>query len=163
MKMRILIVAALLCAAAPAYAEQIRFPQDGDPAITAEIPGSWHTELRNDGNLHISSVDRNLEVLFSVVPFDGTTDEAAAAAMKANFATTPGRGDAVLVSGHDGYVYYSMMAGDNGQILNVKMTVVRLDAENMGIFTIISDQKINTLMLSAAQAVVDSIKLAPAQ
>jgi hypothetical protein len=161
-KTHILAAALLLCGTA-AHAGQVRYPESGEPAITAEIPGGWHAEMRDDGNLHISSIDRNLEVLFSIVPFDGTLDDAASEAMKANHATAPGRGPAVSISGRDGYTYYSMMAGDNGQILNMKMEVVRLDAENVGLFAIISDQKINALMLSAAQGVMDSVKLAPPQ
>jgi len=159
------IVAAclLIACAGGAEAGEIRYPETGQPAITADIPDGWHAEVRDDGNLHISSIDRNLEVLFSIVPFDGTLDDAAAEAMKANHATTPGRGPAISVSGHDGYTYYSMMGGDNGHILNMKMDVVRLDADNVGLFTIISDQKVNQLMLSAAEAVLASVKLAPAQ
>jgi len=161
---RILIAAiALALGASPALAKQIRFPETGDPAIAADVLDSWHVELRDDGNLHISSIDRNLEVLFSIVPFDGTLDDAAIEAMKANHATPPGRGNAVSISGHEGYVYYSLMAGDNNQILNMKMVVVHLDPHTVGLFTIISDQKINALMLGAAQAVVDSVRIAPPQ
>ena len=164
MHMRILIAAAALALVAmPAWAKQIRFPEEGDPAITAEVLDAWKVEKRNDGNLHISSIDRNLEVLFSIVPFDGTLDEAATAAMKANAATAPGPGPEVEISGQKGRIYYSLMAGDNGHILNMKMVVVRLDAQNMGLFTIISDQKVNDLMLRAAQAIVDSVKIAPPQ
>ncbi len=161
---RILIVAAALALmAAPASAKQIRFPKDGDPAITADVLSAWNVEVRDDGNLHISSADHNLEVLFSVVPFEGTLEEAATAAMKANHATAPGPGPAVEISGHKGRVFYSLMAGDNGHILNMKMVAVHLDAQTVGLFTIISDQKVNALMLRAAQAVVDSVKIAPPQ
>lgn len=165
MSKKILIaVAALILSAMPALAHQIRFPEKGNPAVTAEVLDAWHVELRDDGNLHISSIDRNLEVLFSIVPFDGSLDDAAAEAMKANHATPPGRGNAVNISGHQGYIYYSLMAGDQpGQILNMKMVVVHLDPQTVGLFTIISDQKINALMLRAAQAVVDSVQVAPPQ
>lgn len=164
MHMRILIAAAALALiAVPALAKEIRFPEQGDPAITADVLDSWRTELRSDGNLHVSSIDHNLEVLFSIVPFEGTTDDAAAEAMKANAATAPGPGPEVEISGHKGRIYYSLMAGDNGHILNMKMVVVPLDAHTMGLFTIISDQKVNDLMLRAAQAIVDSVKIAPPQ
>lgn len=164
MRARILIAAAALALiAAPAWAKQIRFPEQGDPAITADVLDSWRTELRKDGNLHVSSIDHNLEVLFSIVPFDGTLEEAAVAAMKANAATAPGPGPEVDISGHKGRIFYSLMAGDNGHILNMKMVVVRLDPQTMGLFTIISDQKVNDLMLRAAQAIVDSVKIAAPQ
>ena len=162
--MRVLVaVLALALSASPVLAKQIRFPETGNPAVTAEVLDAWKVELRDDGNLHISSIDRNLEVLFSVVPFDGSVEEAAVAAMKANHATTPGFGPEVEVSGEKGRIFYSLMAGDNGHILNMKMIVVHLDPHTVGLFTIISDQKINALMLRAAQAVIDSVKIAPPQ
>ncbi|HEV2562849.1 MAG TPA: hypothetical protein VGT78_11985 [Rhizomicrobium sp.] len=160
MNMRILIAAALICSAMPACAGEIRYPKSGNPAVTAEIPDAWRTELRDDGYLHISSIDRTLEVLFSIVPFTGTLDEAALAATKANHATTPGRGDAVTISGREGYYYYSLMADDSGKVLNLKMIVVQLDAGNVGIFVLISPDKANALLMRASQAVLDSIRLA---
>jgi hypothetical protein len=161
MSMRILIAALLICSAMPAVAGQIRYPESGNPAITAEVPDSWRRETRADGYLHISTIDHTLEVLFSIIPFTGTLDEAAMAATKANHATTPGRGDAVSISGREGYLYYSLMADDSGKILNLKMIVVQLDADNVGIFVLISPDKANALLMRASQAVLDSIRLAP--
>ena len=62
---------ALVCSSCRACAGEIRFPESGNPAITADIPDSWRTQMRDDGYLHISSIDRTLEILFSIVPFTG--------------------------------------------------------------------------------------------
>lgn len=160
MSMRILIAVLLMCSATPALAGQIRYPETGSPAITAEVPDSWRKETRDDGYLHISTIDHTMEVLFSIIPYTGTLDEAAMAATKANHATTPGRGDAVSISGRDGYIYYSLMADDNGKILNLKMIVLRLDADDVGIFVLISPDKANALLMRASQAILDSIHVA---
>ena len=100
MKMRILIAASLSFSASPAHAGDMRFPKEGNPAIT--VTRSRWLANRCGRRTETCASPRStamMELLLSIVRFDGTLDEAAAETMKANHALPPSRGDAVTVSG----------------------------------------------------------------
>ncbi len=162
MRLRVTMFVILCCFAvgvSSAYAGDVRFPQQGYPAISFRIPGDWTARIDADGNMIVHSADGSSNFSFSVVEFDGSLDELALATTQAVKATPPRR-DAASVSGVSGYVYYSTMTDDSGAPLNLKMIAVKLDAKHVATGTLITGPEISKPAMATAVTVLDSMSIA---
>ncbi|MDE2134602.1 MAG: hypothetical protein KGJ49_08380 [Alphaproteobacteria bacterium] len=160
MRLRVRMFVILCCFAVgvpSAYAGDVRFPQQGYPAISFHIPDGWTARV-SEGNMIVHSADGSSNFSFSIVEFDGSLDELALAAMQMVKAAPPRR-YATSVSGFGGYAYYSTMTGDAGAPLNVKMIAVKVDAKHVATGTLITDAHISKTNMATAETVLDGMSV----
>src|ERR1700722_20022636 len=71
-----------LAAAAPAWADSVRLPKDGAPAMVVDPPAGWTTVYDSGGNLEVYVPDHSASVTFSMISDAATagTDPAELAA-----------------------------------------------------------------------------------
>ncbi len=161
MKLRQMMIVLCLCAvSAPlAYAGDVRFPEQGNPAFTFHVPDDWSTRIDADGNMILTAGDHTSAFSLSLVEYEGALDDLATDALHVAKAVPPPRRDAASISGYGGYTYYSTMTNDSGAALSLKLIAVRVDGKHVATCTLITADGISQADLATAEAVLDSMKL----
>lgn len=127
------LIAVLLCVAiaTEAAARELRHPARGTPAFTVQVPDDWTHEVDADNNLIAVSQDRSTSVVFSFGTHTGSLEDVAKMMLQVANATAPTGTTPASISGLSGISFESMMSG-KGQLLQLKVTIVRIGARGFG-------------------------------
>ena len=128
------LTAVLLCVAiaAEAAARELRHPARGAPAFTVQVPDNWTHDVDADDNLVAVSPDRSTSVVFSLGTYSGSLDSAAKKMLEVADATAPTGKMPASISGQSGFSFESTMKNGKGQLLQLKLTIVRIGARGYG-------------------------------
>ena len=143
-----------------AYAGDMRFPEQGNPAFTFHIPDDWSSHIDESGNMILAAADHSSAFSFSVVEYDGSLDDLAGEALNIAKAAPPPRRDVASISGYNGYAYYSTATNDSGVQVDLKMYMLRVDAKHVVTCTRITVPGDTQAQLDAAEAVLSSVAIA---
>lgn len=163
MRLRVTMFVILCCfvvGVPSAYAGDVRFPQQGYPAISFHIPDDWTTRIDDDGNMIVTAADHSTALSLTLAEYDDSLDTLAAEALKVAKGSPPQQPQATSISGLSGYVYRSAMVSDSGITLNLKLVAIRVDAKHVATCTLITNVDISQTDMAAAETVLDSLSIA---
>jgi len=128
------LIAVLLCVAiaTEAAARELRHPARGTPAFTVQVPDDWTHEVDTDNNLIAVSQDRSTSVVFSFGTYAGSLEDAAKMMLQVANATAPTGTTPASISGLSGSSFESTMKNGKGQLLQLKLTIMRIGARSYG-------------------------------
>ncbi|MBV9990444.1 MAG: hypothetical protein JOZ72_04050 [Alphaproteobacteria bacterium] len=113
--MRASSILALLLLAAPAGADEMRYPATGAPAVTLKVPDGWSAK-EADGKFVATSADGATTVTVSIVAYAGSMDALAAESLKDAPTAPPALGDrhAITLADLNGYWWELHPTGPEG-------------------------------------------------
>lgn len=157
---------AVLFAAQPAVAKDVRFPTTGTPAFSLRIPDDWTTEEGDDDSLLLASRDHSMAFTLmletSEQPWDDDTlDEIATVALRVAKAAPPKRKDATSISGFPGFSYPSATTNDAGEVVKLTVYIIRIDKTHLALFNRIEVADNSPAQRKIAEAVLRSMKISP--
>jgi hypothetical protein len=159
----LVVLSCCLSAAVPAAARDMRFTEEGNTALVFQMPDDWTSRIDEDKNMILGAGDRSAGVSRSIVSVPATVslDDIASEAMKVAKAQPPQKTRTTSISGHDGYSYDSTTVNDSGVHVNMKVRMVRIDADHIASATLVTVEGISQTQLASAEAVLESMKLSP--
>lgn len=157
---------AVLFAAQPAVAKEVRFPATGTPAFSLRIPDDWTTDEGDDDSLLVASSDHSMGFTLlletSDKPVDDDTlDEIATVALKVAKAAPPKRKEAASISGFPGFSYPSATTNDAGDVVRLTVYIIRIDKTLLALFSRIEAVGNSPAQRKIAEAVLRSMKIIP--
>lgn len=157
---------AVLFAAQPAVAKDVRFPATGNPAFSLRIPDDWTTEEGDDDSLLLASGDHSMAFTLMLEtgdkPWDDDAlDEIATVALKVAKAAPPKRKDAVSISGFPGFSYPSATTNDGGDVVRLTLYIIRIDKTRLALFNRVEVADNSPVQRKIAEAVLRSMKISP--
>ncbi len=157
---------AVLFAAQPAVAKEVRFPATGTPAFSLRIPDDWKTDEGDDYALILMSGDQSMGFTLlletSDTPVDDDTlDEIATVALRVARAAPPKRRNIASMSGFPGFSYPSATTNDAGDVVSMTMYIIRIDKTHLGLLTRIEAVDNSPARRKIAEGVLQSIKIIP--
>jgi hypothetical protein len=162
MKQFFLYLVLLLSVTCPAWATDIVFPPDKEPALHFTTPEGWTSTADSIGNLLIKAP--NASSALSVALPDSpdlesiTIDDFRKAVMKAGNTTYSDKSEPITVSGLAGTVYYGTM-NSNAVPLDVKMIVIRIDSSHIACVNLITRHGGAEADITAGEDVLSSLTI----
>lgn len=157
---------AVLFAAQPAVAKDVRFPAAGNPAFSLRIPDDWTTEEGDDDSLLVASGDHSMAFTLlletSDKPWDDDAlDEIATVALRVAKASPPKRKEAASISGFPGFSYPSATTNDAGEVVRLTLYIIRIDKTHLALFNRIEAADNSPAQRKIAEAVLRSMTISP--
>ncbi|MBL6937804.1 MAG: hypothetical protein ISS15_17055 [Alphaproteobacteria bacterium] len=164
---RVLLASFTLAAlAAGARAENLRYPETGDPAFVITTPDGWTHTVNANGNLIVFNEPHTASINFKIGELDGSLDELAAKAASTPDGMPPAnRGTADIAGGYKGTVYESKFVTPGGVKTDLRMILVRLDegdffeSGHFAAAVLLTAEGINDDQRDAARAVLANARL----
>ena len=161
MKSLFAIALVLGLAIVPAAAQDLTFNGNSNVTLKLSMPDSWFTDPNPDSTIVLKSPDHSAAITLSIVESDQTSDDLADALMKGVNATPPQKDSPAAISGHDGQRYMSSVVNSHGVHANIRLTVVRANAQYVIVCMVVFQDNLTAAQQSAADAAVSTLTIAP--
>jgi hypothetical protein len=155
---------ALFCAV-PAQAGDVRIPEDKVPALVFAIPDDWSGAVEN-GTLNITN-NRSSDAVVALVFEDPTVRDISLDEVHRGTITSgvhdSGRQDDVKVAGLEGKAYYETLTNNNGDVVDIKQILVKLDGTHAAMVTVLASQPLDPASRKTLDKIVESVRLISAR
>ena len=133
------LVAVLVCVAiaAAASARELRHPARGVPAFTVQVPDDWTYSVGTDNALVAVSQDRSTSIVLSFGADSGSLEDATRTMFLAAGVAVPADKIPASISGLSGFSFESTMNNGKGELLQLKLTIVRIGERRHGTATVL--------------------------
>jgi len=158
---RVLLASFTLAAlAAGAQAENLRYPETGDPAFIVTTPGGWTHTINANGNLIVFNEPHTASINFKIGDLDGSLEELAAKAASTPDGMPPStKGPGDFGAGYQGTVYESKLTTSAGVKTDLRMILVKLDDRHFAAGVLLTAEGIKDDQLAAAATVLAGARL----
>ncbi len=140
----VLFVVLVCLLAGTVQAAEIRFPKTGTNAFLINLPAGWPAKPDDYNGMQLLPDDRRSSVYLSVVrdaAFAGKPLlELALAIGKASSITQFAKQEPAAISGRKGTAFYGQMKNDKGVPLDVKLVIIRFEADLWATETLLISQ-----------------------
>ncbi|HZQ00648.1 MAG TPA: hypothetical protein VFB13_13980 [Reyranella sp.] len=128
------LVATFVVLAAAAYAQSIRVPPQGSPALTVDLPPGWTSRVDENGNVDITHPSHHAQMRIAMIVDDGieatSLQELAKNMLNAAHFALYTRTEPAAIGGHQGQAFYGSAVNSSGVQLTYKIVWVKLDARH---------------------------------
>ena len=160
----LLPLAAVSVLASPAFAQSLRIPTDGAPAIEVAKQSGWTERYDDYGNLTIFADDKSGGMLFRTIatgPGEKMPTNAAVAEMilGAAGAKPYTRVEKTTFAGGPAEAYYSSMSIEGGPTVNLKLVVRKIDETHLAVGVTMVPASTTGVKLQAIDAQFAAVKI----
>jgi hypothetical protein len=155
------LAAVLLCVAiaAAASARELRHPARGVPAFTMQLPDDWTYSVGTDNALVAVSQDRSTSIVLSFGADRGSLEDFAREMFLVAGAAAPADTTPASISGLSGFSLESTMKNGKGELLQLKLTIVRIGERRHGSATMLQHAGNSPEQRQSAENVMRSVQI----
>ena len=145
---------------ATAQTRTVRHPEAGGPAVTVDLPGDWTTSVDPDNNLIIVGPENTVAFSLSVVGGTAayTVDEFAREALETAAAKSVAAGGEGMIPPYTGSTYLGQIAS-NGQMLKLKMVIVRAPPDTIVSATMITGDNTTAEAAAVGEMILKTLRV----
>lgn len=160
MKRALLASFTLAALTVAAQAENLRYPETGDPAFVIVTPDGWTHTVNSAGNLIVFNEAHTASINFKIGELAGSLDELAAKSASTPDGMPPAnKGPGDFGSGYPGTVYQSKLVTSAGVKTDLRMILVKLDDRHFAAGVLLTAEGIKDDQLAAASTVLAGARL----
>jgi len=151
----------LLCVAiaTAASARELRHPARGVPAFTVQVPDDWTYSVGTDNALVAVSQDRSTSIVLSFGADSGSLEDVTRAMFLAAGVAAPADKTPASISGISGLSFESTMKNGKGELLQLKLTIVRVGERRHGSATMLQYAGNSPEQRQFAESVMRSVQI----
>lgn len=155
------LAAVLLCVAiaAAASARELRHPARGVPAFTVQVPDDWTYSVGADNALVAVSQDRSTSIVLSFGADSGSLEDITRVMFLAAGVAAPADKTPASISGLSGLSFESTMKNGKGELLQLKLTIVRIGERRHGSATMLQHAGNSPEQRQFAESVMRSVQI----
>ena len=155
------LAAVLVCVAiaAAASARELRHPAGGVPAFTVQVPDDWTHSVGTDNALVAVSQDRSTSIVLSFGADSGSLEDFTRAMFLTAGAAAPADKTPATISGLSGFSFESTMKNGKGELLQLKLTIVRIGERRHGSATVLQQAGNSPEQRQLAENVMRSVQI----
>lgn len=142
-----------------ASAKNMRFPEKGVPAYAFVLPDDWSSKSDTEGNLMMLSANRTTVLVILVAASTEALEVVAKVAFETAKATASPRKEPAEISGCAGFTWFTTVKNTKGDVLNLEMTVVQVDAAHFATASLILVPGVSPADEATARLVRNGLKL----